>query len=615
VDPLGRWDWPARVGLEPVRVHRISPGSERHQKRGQPLPRTLSSCRGAFLGVGVLSGIINLLTLAGSFYMLEVYDRVLPSRSVPTLIGLSAIILMLFAFQGFFDLVRGGLMLRIGTALDESLSGTVFRTITVLPLKGRALGNGLQPMRDLDQVRSFLSGAGPAALFDLPWMPLYLGLCFVFHVWIGVTALAGAVLLVILTLLTDVLTRKPSEMAAIAAMSRVALAEAGRRNAEAVRAMGIGTDIGSMWADLSAQYRMSQQRGSAVVGSLGSISRVLRVALQSAVLGVGAYLVIQQQATAGIIIASSILTSRALAPVDQAIANWKGFVAARQSWKRLCETMAATAEKNAPMALPAPSASLVIENASVAPPGISRVTAADVAFSLRSGQGLGIIGRSASGKSSLARMLVGVWQPVRGKIRLDGAALEHWHPEVLGRHIGYLPQDVELFAGTVAQNIARFRPDAKPDVIIAAAKAANVHDLIQYLPDGYDTQIGEQGTVLSAGQRQRIALARALYDDPFLVVLDEPNSNLDSEGEEALTKAILSVRARGGIVVVVAHRPSALAGVDRILLMADGRVQACGPKEEVLGKGREVVLPAAPASTPIHPVDLKIVRESPGGRL
>ena len=595
-------------------MDRISRGAERYRSREQPFPAALSSCRGALLGVGVLSGVINLLTLAGSFYMLEVYDRVLPSRSVPTLIGLSALILMLFAFQGLFDLVRGGLMLRVGTALDEALSGSVFRSIIGLPLKGRVAVGGLQPMRDLDQIRSFVSGSGPVALFDLPWMPLYLGLCFVFHVWIGVTALIGTVLLVILTLLTDVLTRTPSEKAAIAATSRAALAEAGRRNTEAVRAMGMGSAIGSIWADLSTQYRTSQQRGSAVVGSLGSVSRVLRVVLQSAVLGVGAYLVIQQEATAGIIIASSILTSRALAPVDQAIANWKGFVAARQSWKRLRETLAATAEKPAPLALPAPSTSLIVENASVTPPGISRVTAADVAFSLRSGQGLGIIGRSASGKSSLARMLVGVWQPLRGKIRLDGTALEHWHPEVLGRHIGYLPQDVELFAGTVAQNIARFSTDAKPESILAAAKAANVHELIQYLPDGYETQIGERGTVLSAGQRQRIALARALYGDPFLVVLDEPNSNLDSEGDEALTQAILGVRARGGIVIVVAHRPTALAGVDRLLLMVDGKVRACGPKEEVLGPARDAVLPPAPPPTLMQPADLKIVREVLRGR-
>jgi PrtD family type I secretion system ABC transporter len=596
-------------------MDKISPTTERHRNGEQRLPEALSSCRGALVGVGLLSGLINLLTLAGSFYMLEVYDRVLPSRSVPTLVGLSALVLMLFAFQGFFDLVRGGLMLRIGSALDESLSGSVFRSMIALPLKGRVAVGGLQPMRDLDQVRSFLSSAGPAALFDLPWMPLYLGLCFVFHVWIGITALIGTVLLVALTLLTDVLTRTPSEKAAIASTSRVALAEAGRRNTEAVRAMGMGSAIGLMWADLSTQYRTSQQRGSAVIGSLGSVSRVLRVVLQSAVLGVGAYLVIQQEATAGIIIASSILTSRALAPVDQAIANWKGFVGARQSWKRLRETLAATAEKPAPMALPAPTASLIVENASVGPPGLSRVTAAEVEFSLKSGQGLGIIGRSASGKSSLARVLVGVWQPLRGKIRLDGTALEHWHPEALGRHIGYLPQDVELFAGTVAQNIARFRPDATPERILAAAKAANVNELIQYLPDGYETQIGERGTVLSAGQRQRIALARALYGDPFLVVLDEPNSNLDSEGDQALTQAILGVRARGGIIIVVAHRPTALAGVDRVLLMVDGRVQACGPKEEVLETARGVVLPAAPASTLTHPAELKIVREAPGGHL
>jgi ATP-binding cassette subfamily C protein PrsD len=591
-----------------------SPAGKPVGRREAPLPAALSACRGALLGVGLLSGLINLLTLSGSFYMLEVYDRVLPSRSVPTLVGLSVMILVLFAFQAFFDLVRGGLMLRIAASLDESLSGSVFHSIAALPLKGHAAATGLQPIRDLDQVRGFLSGTGPAALFDLPWMPLYLGLCFVFHVWIGVTALVGALVLVALTVLTDVLSRRSAETAAVAAISRSALAEATRRNADVVQAMGMAGDITAIWAEINARYRTSLQRGSAVVGSLGAVSRALRIGLQSAVLGVGAYLVIQQQATAGIIIASSILTSRALAPIDHAIANWKGFVAARQSWRRVRETLAATAERGAPMALPAPRVSLIVEAASVGPPGLSRVTAADIAFSLKAGQGLGILGRSASGKSSVARMLVGVWPARQGKIRLDGAALEHWHPEALGRHIGYLPQEVELFAGTIAQNIARFRPDASPDAVIAAARAAEVHDLIQYLPDGYETQVGERGSALSGGQRQRVALARALYGDPFLVVLDEPNSNLDSEGDEALTKAILGVRSRGGIVVVVAHRPAALAGVDSLLAIAGGRVQAYGPKEEVLRAVPGTPLHPVPAATaPANPADLKIVRGTSGG--
>ena len=306
--------------------------------------------------------------------------------------------------------------------------------------------------------------------------------------------------------------------------------------------------------------------------------------LQSAVLAVGAYLVIHQEATAGIIIAGSILSARALAPVDLAIAHWKGFVAARQSWQRLNVLLSAMPARTAPMALQAPAQRLTVESVSTSPPGVQKIVVHDVSFKLEAGQGLGIIGPSGSGKSSLARLLVGVWQPVRGKVRLDGAALDQWLPDALGRHIGYLPQDVELLAGTVAQNIARFETDADPAAVLAAAKAVGVHDLIVNLPAGYGTPVGEHGSALSFGQAQRVALARAVYGDPFLVVLDEPNSHLDSEGDEALTRAILGVRERKGIVIVVAHRPSAIAGVDKILVMNQGKMQAFGPKDEVLSK-------------------------------
>jgi PrtD family type I secretion system ABC transporter len=326
------------------------------------------------------------------------------------------------------------------------------------------------------------------------------------------------------------------------------------------------------------------------------VSKVLRFVLQSGVLGLGAYLVIQQQATAGIIIASSIIVARALAPVELAIANWRGFVAARQSWKRLSDVLGAMETTQEPMPLPAPKANLVVETVTAGPPGVQRLVIQDVNFALKAGQGLGVIGPSASGKSSLARVIVGVWAAARGKVRLDGAALDQWAPAELGQHIGYLPQDVELFAGTVGQNISRFEEDAPSEAIIAASRAAGVHDMIVRLAEGYDTQIGEAGAVLSAGQRQRIALARALYRDPFLVVLDEPNSNLDAEGDKALAQAILSVRSRGGIVVVVAHRPSALAGVDLVLAMFNGKVHSMGPRDEVLAK--LFAPPGAPAPAP-----------------
>ncbi|HSV24487.1 MAG TPA: type I secretion system permease/ATPase [Xanthobacteraceae bacterium] len=550
-----------------------------------PIAIGLSASRGAFAAVGILTGLINMLMLTGSFFMLQVYDRVLPSRSVPTLLALGALAAALYAFQGFLDMCRGRILVRIACFLDEKLSTRIYQAVATLPLKTQGKADGLQPVRDLDQIRGFMSGAGPTALFDMPWIPLYLGICFAFHIWIGLTAIAGAIVLVSLTLWTEVLTRAPAKAAAEANARRLGLAETTRRNAEVLQAMGMRGRLTAAWANNNEKFLTSSRRAADVAGGIGSASRVLRMLLQSIVLGVGAYLAIKQEATAGIIIASSILVSRALAPVELSIANWKGFVAARQSRRRLSDLLNLMNQEQPAMQLPPPRRSLSVEALSVAPPGQQqRITVHDASFTLESGQGLGIIGPSAAGKSSLARGIVGVWAPTRGKVRLDGAALEQWSSEGLGPHIGYLPQDVELFDGTVAENIARFTPDPNPESIIAAAHAAGVHDLIVRLPDGYETRIGENGTAISAGQRQRIALARALYGDPFLVVLDEPNSNLDAEGDEALTQAILKARERGAVVIVIAHRPSALLGVDLILAIANGRVQTFGPKEEVLQK-------------------------------
>jgi ATP-binding cassette subfamily C protein len=348
------------------------------------------------------------------------------------------------------------------------------------------------------------------------------------------------------------------------------------------------------WIAANEKYLAGHQRAADIAGGLGAISKVLRMTLQSAVLGVGAYLVIHQEATAGVIIAGSILSARALAPVDLAIAHWRGFIAARQSWHRLNRMLEQLPERAEQTVLQDPSSRLSVETISIVPPGDQKVIVQEVSFALEAGHGLGIIGPSGSGKSSLVRALVGVWQPFRGKVRLDGAALDQWSPEVLGRHIGYLPQDVELFAGTVAQNISRFDPEVSSDRIIAAAKEAGVHQLIIKMRDGYDTQVGEQGTALSAGQAQRVALARALYGDPFLIVLDEPNSNLDTEGDDALTRAIRGARERGAIVVVVAHRPVGIEAVDQLLVLKDGRVQAFGSKETVLGQVIQRVAPPTP---------------------
>jgi ATP-binding cassette subfamily C protein PrsD len=572
---------------------------QHYSDKSPELSAALAACRSAFVGTALISGMSNILMLTGAMFMLEVYDRVVPSRSTATLIGLVVLAAGLYAALGILDTIRARVLTRVGWSLDEALSGRVYDSLVRMPLRVGRRSEGNQPLRDLDAIRSFLSSLGPIALFDLPWLPIYLAICFAFHPLIGFTALGGAVVLISLTVLTEILMRAPTKAATEAAVTRNNLAEASRRNAEALTAMGMVSRMAQRWTEANRQYLHNQRRTSDVGGGLGSLSKVLRMMLQSGVLAVGGYLVILQEATAGIIIAGSILAARALAPVDLAIAHWKGFVAARQSWHRLNVLLAALPAQTTPMTLQAPAHRLIAESVSAMPPGVQKIVVQNVGFKIEAGQGLGVIGPSGSGKSSLARLLVGVWQPVHGKVRLDGATLDQWSPDALGRHVGYLPQDVELLAGTVAQNIARFEPDAKAEDVLAAAKAVGVHDMIVRLPEGYGTPVGDHGSALSAGQAQRIALARAVYRDPFLVVLDEPNSHLDSEGDEALTRAILGVRERNGIVIVIAHRPSAIAGVDQLLVMNQGRVQALGPKDKILS----TVLQRPPAT----PTPLKVV--------
>lgn len=523
--------------------------------------------------------------------MLQVYDRVLASGSVPTLIGLSVLAAGLYLFQAGLDIIRARVLLRVGEHFDGALCGSVHDAVVRLPLVARMPGDGLQPLRDLDNVRGFLSGQGPTAFFDLPWMPLYLGICFLFHFWIGMTALVGAIALVLLTLLANALSQKPVRDTITHNMARNGLLEASRRNAEVVQALGLGRRLEARWRQANADYLDANRRAGDIAGGLGSLSKTLRMMLQSAVLGVGAWLVIEQQATGGVMIASSIMVGRALAPVDLAIASWKPFLMARQSWKRLQDLLGRIPPAPETMALPAPRKELRVEGITILPPGEKRPSVTGIGFAIQAGSALGVIGPSGSGKSTLSRALVGAWPAAGGKVRLDGASLEQWDREAFGRHVGYLPQGVELFDGTIADNIARFEEDADPDAIVAAAKAAGAHDLILRFDEGYKTRIGEGGSSLSAGQRQRIGLARALYGDPFLVVLDEPNANLDAEGEAAVVRAIASVRERGGIAVVVAHRPSAIGAVDQVLMMDGGRQKAFGPRDEVLGQ----VLKPSPA--------------------
>ncbi|MBS7538038.1 type I secretion system permease/ATPase [Ancylobacter lacus] len=547
-----------------------------------PVARALRAVRGALLGVGVLSGASNLLMLTGPLFMIQIYDRVLTSRSVPTLVALSALVLVIYVGLALIDILRSRVLARIGERIDETLGPASFRLALELPLAGPQSG-AARPVGDLDQIRGFLAGPGPIALCDLPWLPVYLAVVFAFHPWLGWLAVAGAALLMGSTLANELALRAPVREAASLAIRRSDLIEAGRRNAEALHAMGMAPAYAATWGRINESHARLRLRIADTAGFHGSLTRALRLALQSAALALGAQLVIRQELSPGVMIAASIVIARALAPIEQVVANWRGFIAARQARTRLEKLLAPPPESEA-LALPRPSGSLAVERIAVAPPGASRLAVLEASFRLEAGQGLGIVGPSGSGKSSLARALVGSWPCTRGTIRLDGAELKQWRPEALGRHVGYLPQDVELFDGTVAENIARFEPGAPAEEVLAAARNANCHEMILHFPEGYDTRIGVAGAALSAGQRQRIGLARALYRRPFLIVLDEPNASLDMEGEAALAAAILDARRGGAIVIAIAHRTQLLGTLDQLLILKDGRVADLGPRAEVLAR-------------------------------
>ncbi len=552
--------------------------------RSPDLAAAFQGFRGAVFAVSVISGVINLLGLTGSIYMLQIYDRVLSSHSVPTLVSLSVLMFALYAFYGAFDLLRNQASGRAAILFDRRIAGPVHAAVVNLPLKGASRSTAQQPMRDVDVIRSFLASGGPVAFLDLPWMPVYLAFVFLLHPWLGVMCLSGILLLVLLTLLTERLSREEVQASARADAARKSIADANVRNAETLQAMGFVGRAIDRFEKVNESYLMLQTRASDVIAKLTAVSKFLRLGLQSAILGLGAYLALRGELTGGVIIAASITSSRALAPVEQAIAHWRGFLGARQSFDRLSKTLVGLPAAHRPLALPPPVERLTLENATVCLPGVDRLVLFDVSFEMLGGQALAIIGPSAAGKSSLARAITGVWPLQRGSIRLDGAELGGWSLEELGRHIGYLPQDVTLFEGTIAENICRLEEEKDSVAIIAAARAAGVHEMILRLPDGYETNVGPDGSALSAGQRQRVALARALFRDPFLVVLDEPNSNLDAEGEHALSVAIEGIRNRGGIVLVVAHRPSALNAVDHVAMMSAGRLSAFGPRDEILKK-------------------------------
>jgi PrtD family type I secretion system ABC transporter len=572
------------------------------------LAAALRDCRRAFGGVALFSGFVNLLMLAGPLYMLQIYDRVLSSRSVPTLVVLSVFLVGAYAFQGALDLIRSRVVIRAAALLDQHLALTVHRAVIHLAIASRHPGEGPQPVRDLDQIRAFLTGAGPIAIVDLPWIPVFLFICFLIHPWLGLAATVGGIVLFVMTLLTERASRAPARVAAQDAGMRSIMVEASRRSGETIIAMGMAGSLAQRWARVNNRYIAAVARLSDVASSYGSTSKVLRLLLQSMILGLGAYLVIRQELTAGAMIAASIMMGRALAPIETTIANWRAFVAARQSIRRLSDALARAAPKRSPTILPRPARHLDVEQLTVAAPGTATPIVTGVHFGVKSGEVLGIIGPSGAGKTSLVRALIGIWRPVKGDVRLDSAALDQWDPELLGRHVGFVSQAVELFDGTISENIARMdvKPDA--DAVLRAARAAGAHDVILRLPSGYDTTVGEGGEALSGGQRQRIALARALYGDPFLVVLDEPNSNLDSEGEVALHQAIIGLKARGAIVVLIAHRPTTLSVCDRLLVLANGVQQGLGPRDEILGKLVSRRVPPAAVTG-----NLKVVSDTTGG--
>lgn len=570
--------------------------------------KALVDCRRAFWSVAIFSGAVNLLMLSGPLYMLQIYDRVLSSRSVPTLVALSVFLIGAYAFQAVFDLIRSRLVVRLAALLDQDLSATVHAAVIRLGLWSRTPAEAHQPVRDLDQIRAFLTGAGPIAIVDLPWMPIFLVLCFLIHPVLGGLALLGAAILVGITVLTERASRAPAGALARDAGLRASIIEADRRNSESAAAMGMASALTRRWATVNGRYIAAIGQASDITGSYGSLSKVTRLLLQSMILGVGAYLAIRQELSPGAMIAASIMVGRALAPIETAITHWRSFVLARQSVRQLSDTLVRTKVARAGTALPKPERMLEVENVVVAAPGAHRPIVANVRFRVMAGEALGIVGPSGAGKTSLVRCLVGIWPPMRGTIRLDGATLDQWDREELGRHIGFVSQSLHLFDGTIAQNIARMATAPDSEQVIEAARAAGAHDMILRMPAGYDTRIGESGEELSAGQRQRLALARALYGNPFLIVLDEPNANLDSEGEAALQFAIRNAKERKAIVIIIAHRPSSLTHCDKVLFLANGVQQAFGPREEMLQRFGARPVPAVGAG------NLKVVRETDGGR-
>lgn len=565
----------------------------RDTDRRKEAERLTAGFRRIALFVFLMSGVISILALTGAFYMLQIYDRALASGSVPTLMLISVLAIGLYLFQGLLDVIRSQILVRLGARLDQRGAPLAHRVAIDMPRFGFSASEALERGRDVDTLRGFLGSQGPVALFDLPFMPIFLIFVALLHPMLGALTLGGAVALTALAVLTELMSRRPGTEAHRAMVLRNSIAESNARNAEVIRAMGFSARAVARFDRANAEHLALQTATSDVAGTLGSIARVLRMILQSAVLGLGALLTIRGELTAGAIIAASVASARALAPIDMAIGNWKNMLSAQAAWRRLKETVAAMAGAPEPMPLPAPCRSLRLEGVTVAAPRNGRVLLSDAGFELQAGQALGIVGPSGGGKTTLMRAMAGIWPALRGAVKLDGAALPQWSEAGLGRYLGYLPQEFSLLDTTVGANIARLEEDADPEAVVRAARMAGVHDMIVRLPEGYQTDLGPFGGGLSAGQRQRIGLARALYGEPFVVLLDEPNSNLDAEGEAALKQAILGIKARGGIAVVIAHRPNVLETVDLVAVVQNGRITRFGPRAEVLAP--------QPALSPVPP--------------
>lgn len=545
-----------------------------------PLFKALGDYKSSLIGVGCFTALINLLMLVPSIYMLQVYDRVLSSQNETTLIMLTLMVVGFFIFIAVLEVIRSFIVIRIGSQLERRFNLWVYKAAFERNLK-RGEGHAGQSLGDLTHLRQFVTGPALFAFFDAPWFPIYLFVIFLFSVWLGVLATAGVVLLIALACLNEYLTKKPLGEASGYSQRSTQLATSHLHNAETIQAMGMLSVLRQRWYGVHSRFLGLQNKASDTGSIISSLSKSLRLCLQSLVLGLGALLVIKGDMTAGMMIAGSILMGRVLSPIDQLIAVWKQWSTAKLAHQRLDSLLREFADEDEQMALPAPKGQVSFEQVTAGPPGLRIATLSQVSFSLAPGEVLGVLGASGSGKSTLVRVMVGVWPTLAGTVRLDAADIHRWPRDDLGPHIGYLPQDIELFSGSITDNIARFR-EADPRLVVLAAEQAGVHELILRLPQGYDTVLGDGGSGLSGGQKQRVALARALYGNPRLIVLDEPNSNLDAIGEAALASAIVQMKAQGSTVILVTHRSSALVQADKLLVLNEGRLQAFGPSQQVL---------------------------------